>query len=65
MPLDLSADAVTLTRQLVDIESVSQHEQEIADAVEQALSTCSTTSPSHAAATPSSPAPTSAAASGW
>ena len=40
MPLDLSADAVTLTRQLVDIESVSQHEEEIADAVEQALSTC-------------------------
>ncbi len=36
--LDLSADAVTLTRQLVDIESVSLDEQAIADAVEQALS---------------------------
>lgn len=37
MQLDLSADAVTLTRQLVDIESVSQDEQAIADAVETAL----------------------------
>jgi succinyl-diaminopimelate desuccinylase len=37
MQLDLTADAVTLTRQLVDIESVSLHEQEIADAVEAAL----------------------------
>jgi succinyl-diaminopimelate desuccinylase len=37
MQLDLSADAVTLTRQLVDIESVSKDEQEIADAVEAAL----------------------------
>ncbi|GAA3540062.1 succinyl-diaminopimelate desuccinylase [Nocardioides daeguensis] len=36
-PLDLTADVVTLTRQLVDIESVSRHEQEIADAVEAAL----------------------------
>jgi succinyl-diaminopimelate desuccinylase len=35
--LDLTADAVTLTRQLVDIESVSQDEQAIADAVEAAL----------------------------
>lgn len=35
--LDLSADAVTLTRQLVDIESVSRNEQQIADAVETAL----------------------------
>ena len=35
--LDLSADVVTLTRQLVDIESVSRDEQEIADAVEAAL----------------------------
>lgn len=35
--LDLSADVVTLTQQLVDIESVSHHEQEIADAVESAL----------------------------
>ena len=35
--LDLTADAVTLTRQLVDIESVSRNEQEIADAVEAAL----------------------------
>lgn len=37
MSLDLTADVVTLTRQLVDIESVSQHEQQIADAVEEAL----------------------------
>ena len=37
MHLDLTADAVTLTRQLVDIESVSGNEQAIADAVEQAL----------------------------
>jgi len=35
--LDLSADVVTLTRQLVDIESVSANEKAIADAVEQAL----------------------------
>lgn len=35
--LDLSADAVTLTEQLVDIESVSRNEQAIADAVEEAL----------------------------
>ena len=35
--LDLTADAVTLTRQLVDIESVSRNEQAIADAVEAAL----------------------------
>ena len=35
--LDLSADVVTLTEQLVDIFSVSHHEQEIADAVEAAL----------------------------
>jgi succinyl-diaminopimelate desuccinylase len=37
MQLDLTADAVTLTRQLVDIESVSRNEQAIADAVEAAL----------------------------
>lgn len=35
--LDLSADAVSLTRHLVDIESVSRNEQAIADAVEAAL----------------------------
>jgi succinyl-diaminopimelate desuccinylase len=35
--LDLSADAVTLTEQLVNIESVSGNEQAIADAVETAL----------------------------
>ncbi|MFT4084409.1 MAG: succinyl-diaminopimelate desuccinylase [Nocardioides sp.] len=35
--LDLSADVVALTQQLVDIESVSLDEQAIADAVEQAL----------------------------
>jgi succinyl-diaminopimelate desuccinylase len=36
-PIDLSTDVVTLTRQLVDIESVSRDEQAIADAVEVAL----------------------------
>ncbi|MFC6341916.1 succinyl-diaminopimelate desuccinylase [Nocardioides hankookensis] len=35
--LDLTTDAVTLTEQLVNIESVSLEEQAIADAVEQAL----------------------------
>jgi succinyl-diaminopimelate desuccinylase len=35
--LDLSADAVALTEALVDIESVSRNEQEIADAIEVAL----------------------------
>lgn len=35
--LDLTADAVTLTQQLVDIESVSRNEQAIADAIERAL----------------------------
>jgi succinyl-diaminopimelate desuccinylase len=35
--LDLTSDVVSLTRALVDIESVSHHEQEIADAVEAAL----------------------------
>ncbi len=35
--LDLGADVVTLTRRLVDIESVSRHEQAIADAVQRAL----------------------------
>ncbi len=37
--LDLTADAVSLTRQLVDIESVSRNEAAIADAVEAALRT--------------------------
>ncbi|CAB4711799.1 MAG: succinyl-diaminopimelate desuccinylase [Actinobacteria bacterium] len=37
MSLDLTQDAVTLTRALVDIESVSLGEQEIADAVQAAL----------------------------
>ena len=35
--LDLEADVVTLARQLVDIPSVSHHEQVIADAVEREL----------------------------
>lgn len=35
--LDLTADAVDLTMQLVNLESVSRNEQPIADAVEQAL----------------------------
>lgn len=38
MSLDLTTDVVELTRQLVDIESVSRNEQEIADAVEAVLS---------------------------
>ncbi|GEP34850.1 succinyl-diaminopimelate desuccinylase [Nocardioides szechwanensis] len=37
MQLDLTADVVTLTQQLVDIESVSKGEQAIADVVEAAL----------------------------
>jgi len=37
MQLDLTTDVVTLTERLVDIESVSRHEQAIADAVEEAL----------------------------
>jgi succinyl-diaminopimelate desuccinylase len=37
--LDLDSDAVTLTEQLVNIESVSRNEQAIADAVEAALRT--------------------------
>jgi succinyl-diaminopimelate desuccinylase len=37
MPLDLTVDAVQLTEDLVNIESVSGDEQEIADAVESAL----------------------------
>ncbi len=36
--LDLSTDAVTLTQQLVDIESVSRNEKTIADVIESALS---------------------------
>jgi succinyl-diaminopimelate desuccinylase len=35
--LDLTTDVVTLTERLIDIESVSRNEQEIADAVETAL----------------------------
>jgi succinyl-diaminopimelate desuccinylase len=35
--IDLTADVLTLTRQLVDIESVSRDEKDIADAVEAAL----------------------------
>ena len=37
MDLDLGADVVTLTEQLVNIESVSHDEAAIADAVEAAL----------------------------
>ncbi|HEX4687033.1 MAG TPA: succinyl-diaminopimelate desuccinylase [Nocardioides sp.] len=37
MPLDLTADVVTLCAQLVDMESVSRNEQGIADAAESAL----------------------------
>ena len=35
--IDLSLDAVALTETLCNIESVSQHEQPIADAIEEAL----------------------------
>ena len=38
-PLDLSADVVTLTAALCDIESVSRDEQQVCDAIEQALAT--------------------------
>ena len=37
MPLDLTADVVALTEALVDIESVSQNEAQLADAIEAAL----------------------------
>ena len=37
MSLDLSADVVALTETIVDIESVSQNEAELADAIEAAL----------------------------
>ena len=37
VPLDLSSDVVSLTADLVDIESVSHDEAEITDAVETAL----------------------------
>ena len=37
MGLDLSADVVTLTRTIVDVESVSRNEQHLADLVEAAL----------------------------
>jgi succinyl-diaminopimelate desuccinylase len=37
MVLDLTADAVALTEALVDIESVSRHEQPLADAIEAGL----------------------------
>ena len=37
MSLDLTTDVVTLTQQLCDLESVSHHEEQICDAVEQAL----------------------------
>jgi succinyl-diaminopimelate desuccinylase len=40
-PLDLSLDPARLTEDLVNIESVSGNEQEIADAVETALRACS------------------------
>ena len=37
MVLDLTADAVALTEALVDVESVSRHEEPLADAIEAAL----------------------------
>ena len=62
--LDLTADVVTLTQQLVDIESVSRNEQAIADAVEAALRALPHLDRRSGAATPSSRAPTSAGRSG-
>ena len=64
MPLDLTADTVTLTEQLVNIFSVSLDEKEIADRWSGPHGH-RTTSRSPAAATPSSPAPTSAGTSAW
>jgi succinyl-diaminopimelate desuccinylase len=40
MKLNLSGDVAELTRELVDIESVSGNEAQIADAIEQALASC-------------------------
>ena len=37
MPLDLNSDVVALTEAVVDIESVSRNEKELADAIEEAL----------------------------
>jgi succinyl-diaminopimelate desuccinylase len=37
MPLDLTADVVALTEAVVDVESVSRNEQQLADLVEEAL----------------------------
>jgi len=37
MSLDLTSDVVALTEAVVDIESVSQHEQQLADVIEEAL----------------------------
>ena len=37
MPLDLSASAIDLTRQICDIESVSGNETSLADAIEESL----------------------------
>ena len=64
MPLDLTADTVTLTEQLVNIESVSLDEKEIADQVEEALAGIDHLA-SPVGATPSSPAPTSGGTSAW
>ena len=64
MELDLTADAVTLTEQLVNIESVSRNEQEIADAVEQALRALPHLTVDRVGHTVVA-APSSAAASGW
>ena len=59
MVLDLTADVVTLTRQLVDIESVSRNERAIADAIEAALRALAHLDGDAGTATPWSPAPTS------
>ena len=58
--LDLAADPVALTAALVDVPSVSGDERALADAVEAALRAAAAAGGRAHAATPSSPAPTSA-----
>ena len=64
MSLDLTSDVVALTEAVVDIESVSRNEKQLADAIEEALTGCPT-SRSPASATRWWRAPTSAAPSAW
>ena len=64
MGLDLSDDVVTLTQVLVDVESVSRNERELADLVEEALRRLDAPRGHPDSAIPSSRGPTSASASG-